>query len=454
MAVQNKYSGFSSDVVNYIAEKTLPNVVRQLVAYQHGEPLRLKDHSGLTYQATRYLRVPLPVTPLVEGVPPLGETMTIQTVTATAQQWGDTVTVTDVADLTIKHPVFKKAIELVTMQQAETIERNTFNNLNAGTQVNYANAAGSRAGLVAADVMTPFEINRIVSSLNTIGAPRFMGDEREDMKEAIDKGISMPNSKRALPHYVAIIHPDVATDLRQNTTIVTAWSYSDVSKLYNFELGEWGGVRFTMSNMVPYWVGYASVTFTPVASGGSLATSASYRTQVTGSDVNTGYETQVYQPSGNLSVTGPSGSLTFTTPNVSGFTYNVYISTATTITLLNLANGTGTSAALGTLAANSQLTGLMYNTTGVVQQVGASQTPPAAPATGVTVYPTYFFGRGAYGQVVLDDVKFSYLRDADKSDPLNQLRVVGWKMFYGTIILNNQFFARTEACSAFGASFS
>jgi hypothetical protein len=28
-----------------------------------------------------------------------------------------------------------------------------------------------------------------------------------------------------------------------------------------------------------------------------------------------------------------------------------------------------------------------------------AQTPPAAPATGLTVYPTFVFGRGAYGQV-------------------------------------------------------
>jgi N4-gp56 family major capsid protein len=452
MPTQNKYSTFSSDVVNYIAEKTLPNVVRQLVAYQAGEPLRLKDHSGLTYQATRYLRVPLPVSPLTEGVPPLGETMTIQTVTATAQQWGDTVTVTDVADLTIKHPVFKKAIELVTMQQAETIERNTFNNLLAGTQVNYANAKGSRANLLATDVMTTFEINRIVSSLNTIGAPRYMGDEREDMKLALSEGIPGGNAKKALPHYLSIIHPDVATDLRQNSTIVTAWSYSDVNKLYNFELGEWGGVRFTMSNMVPVFTGFAAVVGTPVASGGSLATATTYHIQVTGSDANTGYENQVYQIGGALSVTGPTGSITLTTPNVAGYNYNVYI--ANGATPANLANGTGTSATLGTLAAGSPLTGLVYNTAAVIQSIGSAQTPPAAPGTGVSVFPTFFFGRGAYGQVVLDDVKFSYLRDADKSDPLNQLRVVGWKMFYGTIILNNQFFARTESGSAFGATFS
>jgi hypothetical protein len=42
---------------------------------------------------------------------------------------------------------------------------------------------------------------------------------------------------------------------------------------------------------------------------------------------------------------------------------------------------------------------------------------------------------------------------ADKSDPLNQLRIVGWKAFYGTLIENQQFFARIESASAFTATF-
>jgi len=41
----------------------------------------------------------------------------------TAQQWGDSVTITDVAQLTIKHDLFKTAIELVALQVNETLER-------------------------------------------------------------------------------------------------------------------------------------------------------------------------------------------------------------------------------------------------------------------------------------------------------------------------------------------
>src|SRR5215469_2310115 len=105
----NVSTQFTADVENYIAEKTLPIARRQLVVYQFGDPLELPKGRGTTYTATRYLRVPLPFQPLSEGVPPVGEQMSIQQVMAVAQQWGDKVTITDVAEITIKHPLFKKA---------------------------------------------------------------------------------------------------------------------------------------------------------------------------------------------------------------------------------------------------------------------------------------------------------------------------------------------------------
>jgi hypothetical protein len=96
---------------------------------------------------------------------------------------------------------------------------------------------------------------------------------------------------------------------------------------------------------------------------------------------------------------------------------------------------------------------LAGGTTVTITGIGAFQVPPAVPGTGVTVYPNFIFGRGSYGQVMLDDVKFTYLKDADKSDPINQLRVVGWKCFYGTLIQNVQFAMRIESTSAFNSTF-
>ena len=447
MAGTNVASQFSSDIENYIADETLPLARRQLVAYQFGDPLTLDKGRGTTYTATRYNRLPLPYAALSEGVPPVGETMTIAQVSAVAQQWGDKVTITDVAELTIKHPLFKKGIELTALQLAETLERNTMVALMAGTQVNYVNTKGSRAALVAADVLDPTTVIRTDAALETLGAPRFMGDEQTDTKvDANAGGKRASENPRAMPHYAAIIHTLVVGDFRQNSTVVLAWSYSDLNRLYNYEAGEWSGIRFCKSNMVPSFTGVATLAGTP-ATTGALA-SNTYFFIVTGSDTQNQYESRIYQVSAGVVVVGPTGSITIPLPNIVGFTFSVYIGLTTSPTNLGLSpQGPAT----GPLA--GQATQLAPNQTVTITGIGVAQVPPAAPATGVTVYPTFVIGRGAYGQVMLDDAKFTYLKDADKSDPLNQLRVVGWKVFYGTLIENQQFFARIESSSAFSTVF-
>jgi len=442
----NVASQFSGDISQYIADKTLPLVRRQLVVYQFGDPATLPKGSGTTYTASRYPRVPLPFAPLSEGVPPIGQSMTLQQVSAQAQQWGDKITITDVAEMTIKHPLFKKATELIGLQTAETMERNTFVNLLAGSQINYVNTRGARASLVAGDVLNPHEINRASAMLINLGAPRFMGDEMTDMKLQADAGGAKASSNpRKMPHYVAVAHPFPLGDLSENQTIVTAWSYSDLNRLYNYEVGEWRGIRFCQTNMVPTFTGVAQVN--PVAVAGGTLAATNYFVIVTGSDTQNQYESRIYQVSASTAV-GANGALQVTTPSTAGFTYSVYVGTTNTPFNLGLSASGPTS---GPLA--GQATQLAPGAVVTVTGIGLAQTPPAAPATGVTVYPTFIFGRGAYTQVVLDNMKMTYLKEPDKSDPLNQLRVVGWKVFYGTLISNQQFFMRIESTSAFSATF-
>lgn len=435
--------GFQSDVENFIQEEVEPLARRQLVAYQFGKPLHLDTNRGVTYTATRFERLPLPFAQLQEGVAPAGEAVTLVQVSATAQQWGDSVIVTDVANLTIKHPIFQQAIQLISLQMPETLERNTLNTLVSANQVNYANGRASRATLVSTDVMTPHEGNKIVGSLLTYGAPRFNGDEREDMM--IEAGAYRDPSKSpaVMQHYVALIHPLCAQDMRENAQVNTAWAYSDINRLYNNELGPFGGARYVETNMMPYWVGVAAVNGTGSQAGGGFAT-GTYYIQVTASPVLTSVEQQIYQVSSSISLTGPTASISVTLPTLPNYVFNVYVGTSTSPTNLALcASGPST----GPLA--GQATQLPSGATVVLTGVGASQTPPAAPATGVYVFPTIFIANHSYGQVILENPEFFYLTGADKSDRLNQTRVVSWKCFYGSIILNQAFLARVESSSAF-----
>jgi N4-gp56 family major capsid protein len=445
--VQNAAPSFQADVEAFIQEEVEPLSRRQLVAYQFGKPLHLDVNRGTTYTASRYVRLPLPYAPLQEGVAPPGEPITLQQVTATAQQWGDRVIITDVANLTIKHPLFQQAIQLISLQLPETLERNTLNTLLSGVQVNFVNGRTARANLLSTDVMSPHESNRIVGSMLNYGVPRFAGDEREDMM--IDAGAYRDPAKSPaiLQHYVAMLNPLVAQDMRENATITTAWSFSEINRLYNNELGPWGGVRWVETNMMPYWVGVAQINGA-AATGGSLATT-SYFIQVTASPSATSVEQQIYQVSSSISVTGPNGAITVALPNLPGYVFNVYVGTTSSPVNLGLSpQGPVT----GVLA--GQATQLLPNQTVTITGIGAAQVPPAAPATGITVFPTIFIGNHSYGQVILENPEYHYLTGADKSDPLNQTRVVSWKVFYGSIILNQAFLARVESSSAFSANYN
>jgi len=452
MVATNSASSYTSDIESYIATETLPLLRKQLVVYRLGDPLTLPKGRGTSYTATRFNRVPLPFQPLSEGVAPPGEYMTLAQITATAQQWGDRIIITDVAELTIKHPLFQKATELTALQISETLERNCFNSLLAGTQVDYVNARTARASLTSTDVVSGTIFNRVFAQLHTLGAPRYSGDEQTDViLEADSGGAKASSSPRGMPHYICVMHPLVQADLYADTTIITAMSYSDINRLYNFEFGEWRGCRFCMSNMVPFWTGYAAATATDGGSGGT-ALNGTYAVQVTGSDIQNQYESYVCAKQTGLSVTS-GHTITLTTPSDTNYTYNVYVSAAGSTVMGNLglcASGPSWGPYTG------QAIQLPAATSVTITGLGMAQTPPAYPGntTGLTVYPTFVFGRGAYGQVMLDDVSFSYLKEADKSDPLNQLRMLGWKTYYGTLLENNQFMARIESVSGYSTTFN
>jgi N4-gp56 family major capsid protein len=448
-------AGFQADIEAYIQEEVEPLARRHLVAYQFGKPLHLDTNRGLTYTASRYQRLNLPFQQLQEGVAPPGEAMTLFQVNATAQQWGDLVRVTDVANLTIKHPLFQQAMQLVSLQMPETLERNTMNTLVAANQVNYANGRANRAALVATDVMTPHEANKIYGSLVTYGAPLFNGTEREDLM--IEAGAYRDPSKSpaVMEHYVAIIHPLPVQDMRENAQVNTAWAFSDVNRLYNNDLGAYGGVRYCQSNMVPWWVGVADpASNTPAGTGGALLGAlAGYYIQITGMPALTSVEQRIYQVSALVTIPGgggvTTGSISVVIPTLTGYVFNVYIGTTTSPANLGLTTSGPTT---GSMA--GQATQLASGATVVITGIGAAQTPPAAPATGVSVYPTIFIGQHSYGQVILENPEFHYLTGADKSDPMNQTRVVSWKVFYGSIILNQAFLVRCESSSAFTAGYT
>lgn len=448
----NLSSSFQADIRRILDHDVQRLAQRQLIVYQFAKKKKLQHNSGASWTATRYNRIPLPIAPLSEGVAPIGETITISQVTGVALQWGDKVTISDVAELTIEHDLVQQAKRLLGYQVAELMERNTFNNLVSGTQVNYVNQRGARASLVAGDNLDPTTVNRTVSNLKQLGAPMMAGDTGTDVNRGADSGAA--KAKRGADnyvgheHYVAVGSPIVFNDFANNPTVVMAWSYSDIHRLYINELGQWRGMHFCESNMVPTWTGFTnsanSLTVTASTSGGSLA-DGTYYAVVTGWDTQNQYESQIYAVSAGKVISGGSGngSLSVTLPTTTGYTYAVYIGTTTSPQYL------GTSTSGPTVGPyQGQAIQMTAGATVVITNTGVFQAPPAAPASTVTVFPTFVFGEDAFACLELENIIWTSLFEADKSDPLNQLRIVGYKFHQGFVIENNQFMARIESTAS------
>jgi len=442
---------YQAAIRRQLSKETLPITQRYLVAHQFATKKKLEKGAGVTWTATRFNRLPLPASPLSEGVPPTGETLQISQVTGVALQWGDKITFTDVGVVTTYYDLIQQSKKRLGEQIAETHERNALAVLCGGTQVNYVSSRGSRALLQAGDVLDTVTINRTFADLANLGAPFYNGQTEADVKRAIDHGARQSTKgPSASEHYVAIVSPLVENDLRQNPTIVNAWSYSDVNRLYINEIGYWSGIHFTQSNMLPRWTGNAT-TGTPTATTGGSLSGATYYTLITGIDSLGQFgESQIYAVSAGTVVGGGNNAISITVPSTTGYNYNVYIGTSTSPT--NLAASTSTGTPTSGLY-QGQTFGIAPGTTITLSGIGLFQVPPASPAVGVTVYPTFVFGSDYWSCLELEDVTWTSLFEADKSDPLNQLRVVGWKFFEGYVILNQQFGCRIESSVSNSGSF-
>jgi hypothetical protein len=273
------------------------------------------------------------------------------------------------------------------------------------------------------------------------------------VKNSVEEGPRKGDaSYKSHEHFVCIAHPIVLNDFANNSTVQLAWSYSDINKLYINEVGQWRGMHFCESNMVPYWTGNANnasgLTYTPAITGGTLA-AAGYVVQITGSDPQNQYEQQIFQVSGTQTVaSGTTGSISVTLPTApANYTFSAYISLTAGTQPMNLATATG--AGVPTTGPYAGMAVQMTaGATVVLTGIGVMQVPPSAPATGITVFGSYVMGRDYFACLELQSIKWFRLFDADKSDQLNQLRIIGWKGWDGGLILNQLFGARIESSAS------
>jgi N4-gp56 family major capsid protein len=231
-------AAITADLQTYFAKKLLVVAEPVMVFKQFGNQEPIPANSSETISFTQYAKLSLVSSALTEGTPPSNAALSNSAITASISQYGAFVVLTDLAELTPKHPVVQEALYLLGRQAGESIDRIIQTVVLAGTTVQYANGKSSRANLLATDVMTTTEIRKAVKTLEQNAAVPFDAVSLGDNNNGV--------SERSA--FVLVVDPSVKADITTDTTFVTAASYSAVTKLFNNEIGSWFGTRVVVSN--------------------------------------------------------------------------------------------------------------------------------------------------------------------------------------------------------------
>lgn len=100
-----------------LLERALPN----LPFLKYGQKKPIPKGNGKTIEFRKFNSLQPATTPLTEGQPPVAKSLSVTNITATVEQYGDVVEVTDVLEETAIDPIISETIELEGEQAGETL---------------------------------------------------------------------------------------------------------------------------------------------------------------------------------------------------------------------------------------------------------------------------------------------------------------------------------------------
>lgn len=368
---------------DYLIDLVEPELVHDLFAQKHPIP----KNNGKTIEFRQWDSLPEMTTPLTEGVTPDGQSLSMSTITATVEQYGGYVTLSDMLMLTTIDPALVIATKAIASQAGRTLDTITREVLNSGTVVQYAEGqVTSRSQLSYTDAehnynLTAKAIKMAVRFLESQDAPKIDG------------------------YYVGIVNPYTKFDLTNDPEWRAPHEYVDTDNIYTNEIGELYGVRFVQSSRAKKFAAEKlasdSKTLTVNKSGGY-----------------TGAITSVVFDGGTVAADALKGRKIM----MNGITATVTANTPTTITFA--------STNFGTIADDA----VIY--------------PGEGGANGVDIYSTLIMGADAYGTTEISGGGLQHitkqLGSAGTADALDQRATCGWKATKVSELLVPQYIVRIE----------
>lgn len=251
----NTTDEMSAEMKTYYSDYLIDLAEAELVHDQFGQKHPIPRNGGKNIEFRQYDPLPEMTTPLVEGVTPDGQSLTVKTITAEVKQYGGYVTLSDMLILTAIDNNVMQATKLTASQAGRTMDTITREVINAGTVVQYAEGqVEARDELYYTSEedncnLTVDAIKRAVRYLETQDAPKIDG------------------------YYVGIVHPYCKYDLMKDPDWKAPHEYVDTEHIYQNEIGELYGVRFVQSSRAKVFRGedLASDSRTLTVNGSSVS---------------------------------------------------------------------------------------------------------------------------------------------------------------------------------------
>ena len=222
----------------------LDNTRDQMIYGQLGMKQTLPANHGTSIEWTRWQTLGR-IGKLKEAVIPTGKKMGIVAITVALAQYGDYVTISDLSKKHGVHPIVLGAEEELAASYALTSEELTRNTLIGCTNILFADAYNG-----SSYVSTPSSEAALQTALASYTC-NVTGNTLAKAATQLKKTAKM--MKYESNYYVAVVHPDVAYDIRMQDPNgwIEAHKYSAAEEIFNGEIGRMHGIRFIESNLAP-----------------------------------------------------------------------------------------------------------------------------------------------------------------------------------------------------------
>jgi N4-gp56 family major capsid protein len=236
------YGDISPRSAGFAVAEMLKRALPYLVLEKFMQMYPLPSNSTMVALLRRYEPLALATTPLTEGVTPPGKSLTITDITATLQQYGDWVPITDIIVDFHEDKVVPEIFTLLAEQAAQTIEAVRFGVFKAGTNVYFANGSGRTDVNTAPTLAMQRKVTRGFKRVNAGYITRVTSASANYGTSAVQAA------------FVGLIHPDLENDVRAMTGFQNAKDYAvPGSALSEYEIGSVEDVRYIRSTVFTSW---------------------------------------------------------------------------------------------------------------------------------------------------------------------------------------------------------